>query len=225
MSENNQNLERILIKIGEKKQNNQIPGLTNIHPIYEALAALLRKNMSEQDLYNIFVRDENSLRKILAAEALLDNVKSQNKQQLIDLLKSGASLHDLVNRAALDIAEDKRTRDGKVLLNMPREAYDSFFYMPALAIFSNPRNIYAERENIDSVLKKYKSLRKFTLISILSSLALVSGLVIGSYFLGKHHEKTEYESINSKKPAVVEKMDDGKTNSNYKTSLKSYNRE
>lgn len=180
-------LIKLIVRIGEEKKDLQIEGLKNIHPIYEATAALLQRNLQDSDIQTRFVKDENSLREVLATEALLDYLPDKYKQPLKNQMKSGSSLKEIVSLASLYISEDKRTQDGKPLNKVSNnELSDRYFRK---AITKTPiSEVYIQQSEIESLKAKAIKLKenaKNRLIGYILSGSALAVLSTSWYYMHK----------------------------------------
>ena len=191
----NQDLEHIVIKIGEQKKVLRVEGLNNIHPIYEAVIALLRKNLQDKDICERFLKDENSLREILVADAILDRLNSYQKNSLISLLKSGSSLKEIVDRAAIDIAEDKRAKDGKVLYSAQNYANESNYFMNALK-YAPANSIYINSSEIPKIQEKARQIKKNRIMGFIAAGIASITLLFGGYLAWRYFSLKSPEEQN-----------------------------
>jgi tetrahydromethanopterin S-methyltransferase subunit F len=169
-----------------------VQGLSNIHPIYEALTALLKKNLADQQFVNRYAKDENSLRESIAADVLLEHVKPKEKQHFMSLFQSGATLKDIVDGAALSIAENKRIKDGRILYLAADEAYSEPYFMAALKNIS-PSMVYIDSSAIEDVREKAKRVKRRRKLKIIGGIAAgAAGLILlaGAYVA---HQKDYFD--------------------------------
>jgi len=177
------NLQEIVIKLTEQKSDLRIPGMQDIHPMYEALIALLRKQLKDDELVTA-INDEESLRRVLAADVFLENLPSNKRDKLITSLKSGKSLKEIVDEAALALSEDKRTQDGNILYRADQQSPDKYF-MKALTR-ANPYNIYLEKVELDLIKRKTANIKKIDKIKKIIIAASVGVLISCGIYLFKN---------------------------------------
>ncbi len=116
-------------KTNDGKDNLQINGLGFVHPIHEAVVATFKQNFSDSEISTRFAKDENSLRAVIAAESLMDGLDSRKKQELKQLVVSGAPLNEIAGKAALQLAENRRMQDGKILEQVARTSKQPMEYV------------------------------------------------------------------------------------------------
>jgi hypothetical protein len=193
-------LVRIVVKIGEKKKDLRVKGLSNVHPIYEALTALLKQNISDSSIVSRYLKDENSLREIIAADALIDYIGPRRKQNLKPLLESGAGLKEIVESAALNIAENKRTVNGEILSPLSEVENEVLkdFYGNARSLDSN--QLYISNSALgylkgNSNKFREKKMAKYSILSAAAAvLILFSG--IGGCIYGQRHSPSHTDKPN-----------------------------
>jgi len=202
-------LARIIMKIGQGKGNLRVQGMKDIHPMYEALTALFKKNLSDSQIVARYAKDEKSLREVITTEALLDRVPGNRKSHLISQLTSGKDLAELTDFAALEIAEGKRTKDGAVLEKASNHAYKPFFGM-ALSNASM-YNIYIDKREVDRINENAQKIQFKTVLAIttsaISAIALAASIYLGyvNISFGKQHshQATQQAQQSSSVPAVM----------------------
>ena len=100
-----------------ERRTNLAGNNSEIHPIYEAVVALLIKCVSDEEAKKRLLKgDEESVKSILIVDKLLEVLKDNSqKQQLRTMLSSGQSLDAIIEKSALYLSEGKRTDGGDVL--------------------------------------------------------------------------------------------------------------
>lgn len=161
--------------------------MENINPAYEALIALLCKCLPKNAIVKRFL-NEKSLNNVLVANALYDAVKNNStKRQIADRLQEGSPLEEITAIAAVDLAEGKRAKDGKVLLEYRTSELENKFM--ARALREGNYTIYFQQSDLEQAKKRAPELRAdsragtFGCLFMAGILAL--GLGIGGYFLNK----------------------------------------
>ena len=191
----NDDISRIVIKIGakkteDKKKNLRVEGLNNIHPIYEAVIALYKKYLSDSYVFNRFKinekLNEDILRTVFATDALLDKLSDSQRKQVEGMFVSGSSLDEIVDMAALQITEDKRTKDGKVLYSTSEHGGWDKYFMKSLS-YSPPSCIYFQSSELDNIKSRAYIMRKKrktrTIITAsLGALLLLCGIIFKNYY-------------------------------------------
>lgn len=188
---NKNNLVEIVIGLGKKKDDLRIQGMQNIHPMYEALIALLRKQLKDDEIKDTII-DEKSLRTALVTDVFLEWVKPSYQSNLKSLLKSGKPLKEIVDQAALQIAEGKRMQDGNILYRADGQNPDKFF-MKALKK-AKPCYIYIEKAELDSIKKRKDEIKKKNKIKKIV-LAALAGFLITMGIYGIINYKKIYKDI------------------------------
>ncbi|MFA6022661.1 MAG: hypothetical protein WC781_01085 [Candidatus Pacearchaeota archaeon] len=184
-SDDESNLVRLVVSIGEKKKDLRIEGLNNVHPIYEATAALLQRHLQDSDIHARFVKDENSLREVIATEALLDYLPDKYKQPLKNQMKTGSPLKEIVSLASLYISEDKRTQDGKPLNKVSSSDLSDKYFRKAITK-STLSEVYIQQSEMESLRTKAKELKqsaKSRLISYAVGGSVLTLLALGGYYM------------------------------------------
>ncbi len=208
-------LIRIVIKNVEKKPNLRIQGGERIHPICEALIALLRQQFSDPELVK-FITSEQDLRKVLAADAIIDYVPENKRSELKHKLMSNPTFDELVNMAALYIAENKRIQDGLVLRQASDETYKDKYFMRALRKAS-PTKVYVERSEIQNVHEKARKMKKRgRCLGIVTTVGLLALGISGYLYRTKIVNYTNYASkfrteISSLQETIEEKSSQQQT--------------
>ena len=200
-------LARVIMKVGDGKGNLRVQGLKDIHPIYEALTALFKKNLSDSQIVARYAKDEKSLREVIAVEALLDRVPENRKIDLASKLTSGKDLAELTDFAALEIAEGKRTKDGAVLEKASNHIYKPFFKKA----LSNAEmyNVYIDKRELDKINENAKIAQIKTVWAITASaitaIALAASIYLGyvNISFGKKPQVEQTQQQSSSVPAVM----------------------
>lgn len=165
--EENDDLVKIVLKMGEKKPTLRIEGMGSIHPIYEALIALLRRHLGDKEIAARFARNEESLREVLFTDIVMDQLTPQNKEQLKTLLISGASLKEVVGRAAVYLSDGKKTQDNQILKNISAMSNNPYFMKSLKAV--NPEKVYIETAEIERIEKRSNKKKKNRLTALISA--------------------------------------------------------
>lgn len=172
-------LSNILEEIGKKRPDLRIPHLEKIHPIYEALTALLRQHLPDDSIVRRYAKNEQSLRAIIATDVLLDYLGKKNSDNITKVLASGAPLNEIVERISLEIAEGKRVQEGKILVKITAEVEKDPYLEKKLKDI-NQSGIYIEKDKIPQFkedvekIKKIKKIKKFVYL-VISCAALTIG--------------------------------------------------
>lgn len=180
MPGNEDPVARIVLKIVEGRENLRVDGLENIHPMYEALIALLKRNLGDDEVVRRFAKDENSLKDVLVTESFLANLTSSNANEIRRLFNSGASLKDITERAALYISEGKRTQGGRALYQLSRQSgSDSLKKVLGKA---NLGNVYVEYSEIQELKGKAETRKKVLKYSGIAAGVLTAAMAVAGYF-------------------------------------------
>jgi hypothetical protein len=173
----------LVIKIAEdgplKNKPLHISGLSNINPFHEALVALFRKNLTDPQIVEAYAKDEESLRKLLVIDAFFDNLPPQKKQNLGGLLTTGKSLSEIIDRAALEVNEGKRAKDGKMLVSVATD-YDHLKHALRHAPASS---VYIEHSEYGNIQKKAGKIRKRKIIFYTALAGLAAFIGAGCFIL------------------------------------------
>lgn len=189
-------IKEIVIKISEEKQDLRISGMGNIHPIYEALIALLRRQLKDDEIVG-FIKDEESLRQALAEDYFLEYIQPDKRTELINAVKSGKSLREIVDQTALILSENKRIKDGKVLYRAD-SSNNSRYFLKSLSA-ANPHNIYVETYELKRIEEKAKKVRIISKIKYAAAAALTAFLLLkGSCAVKSWRDSGQFARVTNK---------------------------
>ncbi len=192
------NLDTIIIRIVEEKEEQgplHVDGLENIHPMHEALVALFKQNLNDQEIAERYAKNAESIREVLVVDALLPYLNSTQCQSIKHLLSQGSPLKEILEHGALLLAEERRIRDGNVIRNAENYGFSrpylkagllnaplNLFFKLALSTFS-PRDIYFTQQVADKLKEKEKTYKTCAMrtIAIGAVAALILGNVVYSY--------------------------------------------
>lgn len=172
-----------LEKADKEGRDLHIEGMENVHPIHEAIAALLCQNLPQNAIVSRFNQDPRSLNAVLIANALYG--AARNKDELMRKVTSGAPLEEIIAQAALEISEGKRIKDGVVLIEHPsREFEDKYLIRAFREGYGN--KLYISQSSLDNAKRKAKELKKETRTAYwVATGFLAAGLAVGGYFLNQ----------------------------------------
>ncbi|MBU3913748.1 MAG: tetratricopeptide repeat protein [Nanoarchaeota archaeon] len=194
---------QIVIKVSENKSDLRISGMENIHPIYEALIALLRRHVPDTKIAQRFVKDENSLREFFATDTLLDILKKpEQTRNLEEAFSSGKTLKEIAEMAALYISEGKLAKEGKVLHTVTEKSYRDPLFMKALKK-AKPESVYVEGKEIERISQESSKMRKRRKYGRIITGILIAGLASTGYYGSKKYQVKISE--NPVYPAQLEK--------------------
>ena len=135
---------RLVISMAEEKEEEaplHITGLENIHPLYEALIALLRQNLDDATIAGGFARSPESLRDVLVIDGLLPFLRQHQRKSLEGLLSQGKPLKEVLEYGALLLAEERRIADGNVVRCAAGAGHPGYFFMATLPAAS-PQHLF-----------------------------------------------------------------------------------
>lgn len=193
-NEDASSVPKIIINIGGSKPNLRVNGLDGIHPMYEALIALFRKNLSEQSVVTRFAKDENTLRASIAADTLLDRLSEVYQRNVRAEFEKGSPLDVIVDTVAIAIAENKRTKDGKLLYSASEEAGKNPYFLKALRK-ADPRDVYVAYDAIPEIRERAKWMKRrgiaYKAISITAGILLTGLVLYGCYETRKYNQQMQ----------------------------------
>jgi hypothetical protein len=180
-------------KTKDGKEALQVSGLSFIHPMHEAAIAFFRKNITPGYICQMFATDENSLRKAIALEVLVDNLDQPKKEQILAKLGTGANLNQIVELTALSYAEGRRIVNGNVLkeVHVPSDSKGKYLLEAIRQGKVNPLYIEnSKAENLDAQANSIREKRVTrNIIKYGVMVALASSMAIALYFNVKNNRE------------------------------------
>jgi len=198
-----ENLDRIIIKLIEEKPNLRISGGEKLHPIYEAVLALLKQQFSDERIMEI-IESESDLRKVLALDSIVDYIPSEKREQFMRETRDVKDYAEILNKAALYIAENKRVSDGKVL--HPVSEFEMQKYFLKAIKKANPNEIYLTESIVPKLEKKAEKIKRRKTRRIVFACILSSVLGLWAYNSGG--KTLEYLSLLSDKNRLENELAD-----------------
>lgn len=172
-------LERIVIKIGEEKPNLRIKGGEKLHPIYEAVLALLKQHLSDEQIVKR-MNNESDLKKIIAIDSFIDIIPEGKKAEFIGKINSIKDYNEIFNWASLYIAENKRMQNGNAL--EPVSDFEMPKYILKAIKKAKPEHIFINRETGLNLEERAKKIRKRRIAKIWCSILFYATIGAGIYF-------------------------------------------
>ncbi len=154
------------------------------HPIYEALAALLKDQVSDEDAEKrLLAEGEKGLKSVIIADGFLEFLKPQQREEIKRMLSSGRPLRDIIDKASLFNAEDKRSKDGMALYRADSKSSE----IPLRKVLKRAdyARVYIESEEIERLKKETKKMREVSKYKRIAAGILVGALLLGG-LLSRH---------------------------------------
>ncbi|MDD5192124.1 MAG: hypothetical protein PHH54_00895 [Candidatus Nanoarchaeia archaeon] len=166
------NLTEKIAGLYSKKSSNFSTEEGIIHPIYEALTALLKEQVSDEEAKKRLIEEgQRGIKSVIIADGFLEMITQANSRNDIkNMLNSGRPLAEIIDRAALYIADDKRTKDGLVLIRSDSEKTDTCFRKALKK--ANPNLLYLEREELQKIKDRGEKMKKNRPAKIFATIAL-----------------------------------------------------
>jgi hypothetical protein len=191
-------LTRIVLKLTKDDPKMNVEGLNTIHPIHEAIIALLRQQLTDAEIATYFAKcdGKEGLKSVLLVDALLEEYKKtpSYNNNLKQLLLSGTSVNEITKMVALQISENRRLQDGKVIQRVGSS--DDKYLMKALKMLS-PKDVYVKGSDIDKLKVKAENMRRNKIVSVIAAIGFTLLAGWTCYSLGKtstYSEKVKQES-------------------------------
>ena len=167
-----------------------------IHPIYEAVAALLIKSLDDEEAINRLLNPNGeSLKSVLITDGILGRLKEDYQRgQLRQMLSSGNSLDNIIEQGALYLSENKRVCDGDILYRtdeLPRRRRKDLLKRIKKIIKDEPRYIYIKKDLSDYLERNAKKFRRNRIIKYSIIWGITLSTLMGGCFLNKYDNKTE----------------------------------
>lgn len=187
----NDEIINLIIRIAEEKEENEplhVSGLESIHPMYEALIALLKQNLNDASIAQRFAKNPDSLREVLVVDGMLPFLRPEQKHSLEKLLTQGAPLKEIFERGSLLIAEDRRVMNGEIIRNAGQQGARGYFFKMALPSVS-PQNLYLSADELNRVQTKATKFKKY---AIRGALIGTAALMLTGYYLYSNRIALKY---------------------------------
>lgn len=187
-----------------KKSSNFSTGEGKVHPIYEALAALLKEQVSDKDAEKRLIEEgEKGIKSVIIADGLLGMLSSCQREDIKSMFGSGKSLAEIINKASLYIADDKRAKDGFVLVRANSEKPNSCFRKALKK--ADVSLLYIETNELNKIKDRAEKIKKRIPKKILACLAIASMLTFSGFLyksqLKKYHlSLSHYNSLKTQIP-------------------------
>jgi len=174
-----EDLERIIIKLGDEKLNLRLNGGEKLHPIYEAVLALLKQHLTDEQIVKR-MNDESDLKKILAIDSLIDSIPEPKRQEFQKKINSISNYNEILSLASLYLAENKRIYDGNSLI--PVSDFKMQEYILRAIKKAEPENIFVNNKVIPDLEKRAKKIRKKMIRKTIALAVLSATVGAGVYF-------------------------------------------
>jgi len=192
-----ENLSEGIEELFLERSSNFYSGVGGIHPIVEAIIALIKSQISDEEaIKRLLSSDKESIKSIFVIDSILERLKEdEQKTQLRQMLSSGNSLDDITERGALYLSENKRTSEGDVLYRIdeiPERQRRDLLGKIRKVRKNYPHGIYIKKDISSYLDRNAEKFRKNRIIkySVIGTLTL--GTLIGGYLLNKNYDfKTE----------------------------------
>lgn len=180
-------LAGIVIKIGEKRKSLQIKGLGFVHPMHEALIALLRNYLGDGSIVQRYVKDEQALRNIIATDAMMDNVPSGERAGIERALADNQPLERIVELASLAIVGNKRLIGGRLMvpLSQKSELNENKYTLKSLGEISLD-NVYVPESEVEKVVKGNEHRKKVRKGYLIAGAIGIGLLGLGAYVISNN---------------------------------------
>ena len=176
-----EDIEEIIISIGNKKDDLRIKGMENIHPMYEALVALMKRQLKDEEIASM-IYDEESLRLTLAADVFLERVSSDKKEMIRDKIRRRKPIEEVIENAALCLSENKRIKDGELLYHLDLRDKDRYFKKALIS--EKPQSLYLSPDELNAIKKKKEKIKRNSLIIKVAGSLAAAGLLYLSFLGG-----------------------------------------
>lgn len=154
-------LKRIVLKLMKDDPELRIENLNNIHPMIEALIALVRQQLTDPEIGTCFSQCEgkDGLKSVLVLDALLEEYKKspEYSNNLKQSLLSGKSISEVIQTASLYISENRRIKDGNVI---QRVGDSSDKHLLKAVKYLEPSEVYVKATDIPVLREKYKNMKR-----------------------------------------------------------------
>lgn len=188
-----ENLLEIIEKLFLERSSNFYNETGKIHPIYEAVAALLTQLLDDEEaIKRLLSSDKESLKSVIITDGILGRLKEdEQKRQLRQMLSSESSLDDIIERGALYLSETKRTSEGDILYRIDKipERQRRDLLGEIKRVRKNyPDCIYIKKDILNYLDRNTKKFRRNKIIKyfIIGTLAL--GTLIGGYCCNRDYD-------------------------------------
>lgn len=206
MNNQDDGLTRIVLKLTKDEPELSVAGLSNIHPIYEAVIALLKQQLTDTEIATCFSKydGKEGIKSVLLVDALLEEYKKipAYTNNLKQMLLSGKPISEITTMAALYMSENKRVQDGQVI---QRVGYSEDKYvMKALKMLS-PSEVYVKGSEIDKLKVKAKKMQGNRIRGVIAAIGLTALSCFACYEYGK---RTAYNERSSTERSRIESLID-----------------
>ncbi|MFH1586137.1 MAG: hypothetical protein ABIB79_05200 [archaeon] len=193
-------LSYVMQKNSSEKSSNLAGEEGMIHPIYEATAALLKNQLTDQEARKRLLdsKDADSIKSVLTIDYLLGTLKDNScKTKLRSMFNSGRSLTNLIEYASLCLSEDKRIENGNVLYNLQTISKETKKNLVREIKKKNlSRDLYVRKDYVNSLERKAVSFRnrrnfKKFLVGVLICSFITGGCYMFNNYELKRINKTE----------------------------------
>jgi hypothetical protein len=158
----------------------------DIHPIHEAVVALLKSQVSDSEAQQCLQRTEkDAIKEIIVADVFMGRVRNETwKNELRAMLREGKPLELLIDKAALYLSENKRVHEGDVLYRPSLLPADTRRYVEKRTkgfVKNHPNSIYIQKGVIDYVDANKRRFKRNKRIGYALIGAISLGLAYGTW--------------------------------------------
>ncbi len=181
------NLVTLIKGLYEERSSNFSNEIGYVHPIVEALVALLKRQLNDDEVEKRLVRakNEGEVKRILIIDEFLGKLNDHEKNEIENMMSSGKKLDEIIDYAALYIVENKRMQDGKVLhsvINSPVGIRRDILIALKKA---NPSEVYVTNAAIPRLEIDARKIKKKRIARWISSGLLIAVLGFGGFYSEK----------------------------------------
>ncbi len=151
-----ENLIRIIVKEIEEKPQLTIRGGETLNPIVEALFAVFREQLTDEEIMKM-VNSEKDIRKVLATDAIIDYIPQEKRDEFKRKISSLHNYNDIINMAALYLAESKRISNGEIL--KPVSDFEKQKYFLRALKKADPSEVYVKESSAENLEKRAGKIR------------------------------------------------------------------
>lgn len=183
-------LSETLRDLAVEKPTNFIGETGDVHPMYEALSALLKTQLTDETARKrLLMGKKDDLKAILLADYVVGSVSSAaQKNEIRKLLESGQSIDAIAERAAVYLAETKRSNEGDILQTLSglSRADQRNFRNNIKAIATTfPGRIYLKKEVIDHLRQNKIKFQAYLALKYVGFAAAIAGAGTAAYMFLK----------------------------------------
>src|SRR3989344_3361345 len=147
---------------------------TKLNPIYEAMAAAFVRYIDDETIAQrlLKAKDTDEMGELLGIQALMKREELEKIDLVRERLVKGESIQQIVYFAALQLAEDKRTQNGKILYSAAKTQNNLRRYTLKALKKINAEDIYINSNRIPELERRARRIRKRRIAKIVASCLL-----------------------------------------------------